>query len=136
MNTIPVVAAVIQRGDRFLLGMRPRHKRHGGQWEFPGGKLGPHEEAADGLSRELAEELALEVVRVGEVLWESRDPGADFVIAFYEVEVEGEARALEHERIGWFTAGELEEMPLAPADAAFVRRAAILGSNPPPRPDA
>ena len=37
--TIRVVAAIIRRGDRYLVCQRPAGKRHGGLWEFPGGKL-------------------------------------------------------------------------------------------------
>ena len=36
---IRVLAAVIARGDRYLVCRRPVQKRHGGLWEFPGGKL-------------------------------------------------------------------------------------------------
>ncbi|HUP18713.1 MAG TPA: hypothetical protein VM778_02035 [Gemmatimonadota bacterium] len=36
---IPVLAAVVRRGDDYLLARRPAHKRHGGLWEVPGGKL-------------------------------------------------------------------------------------------------
>src|SRR5690606_12591965 len=36
---IHVIAAVIEREGRYLLARRPSHKRHGGLWEFPGGKL-------------------------------------------------------------------------------------------------
>ena len=39
MNPVAVVAAIIQRDGRFLVGRRPAHKRHGGLWEFPGGKV-------------------------------------------------------------------------------------------------
>ena len=47
---IRVLASVIQRDDRLLVCQRPRHKRHGGLWEFPGGKV------KDGLSH-LAEDF-------------------------------------------------------------------------------
>ena len=39
MTQIPVVAAVIRRENKVLLARRPDHKRHGGLWEFPGGKI-------------------------------------------------------------------------------------------------
>ena len=34
-----VLAAVVRRDDRYLVCRRPAHKRHGGLWEFPGGKI-------------------------------------------------------------------------------------------------
>ena len=59
---VEVVAAVIERPDgRFLLAQRPAGKVYGGWWEFPGGKLEPGEPAERALSRELHEELGIDV---------------------------------------------------------------------------
>ena len=120
MNEIPVVAAVIRRGSRVLLGRRPEHKRHGGLWEFPGGKVDEGETDFRAVQRELAEELQLKTVAVGRVLFENRDPEAAFLIRFVEVEVEGDPTAFEHSDIGWFEPDTLRDLPLAPADASFV----------------
>jgi 8-oxo-dGTP pyrophosphatase MutT (NUDIX family) len=49
-----VLAAVIQRDSRLLLAQRPSHKRHGGLWEFPGGKLAIGEDHLAAARRELA----------------------------------------------------------------------------------
>lgn len=119
-DPIPVVAAVARRGDRYLVGRRPEHKRHGGLWEFPGGKLDPGESWAGGAARELEEELALTLVRLGRTLYETRDPRSPFVIRFIEAEVSGTIEAREHSAVGWFTPSELADMPMAPSDAAFV----------------
>lgn len=40
---IKVTAAVIGDGERVLVCKRPVGKRHGGLWEFPGGKVEPGE---------------------------------------------------------------------------------------------
>lgn len=119
---IPVVAAVVERDGRYLLGRRPDHKRHGGLWEFPGGKLDPGESWEAGAARELEEELGLRLERLGAALFEARDPESPYVIRFVEAEVSGEVEAREHSAVGWFTATELSAMPLAPSDAAFVAR--------------
>ena len=121
MNSIRVVAAVIEREGRFLLGLRPEHKRHGGLWEFPGGKLDPGEDADEAARRELDEELRLEVISVGSRLLAVEDPRSSFVIEFFEVTVRGEPHALEHSEVAWHSADDLQGMPLAPADADFVR---------------
>jgi 8-oxo-dGTP pyrophosphatase MutT (NUDIX family) len=118
---IPVVAAVIRRDGRYLLGRRPEHKRHGGLWEFPGGKVLAGESRFDAARRELAEELGLEVDRLGALLHAVRDPGAPYVIEFVEVVARGEPAALEHSSVGWFSAAELRGLALAPADAVFAR---------------
>ena len=120
-DVVPVVAAVIQRGGRYLVGLRPAHKRHGGTWEFPGGKLLAGEEFPDAARREVQEELGLDVEAVGDVLFEAVDPGSPFRISFIEIRVRGEPYAYEHERLEWCTPERLRSLPLAPTDARFVR---------------
>ena len=118
---LDVVAAVVVRDGRYLLGRRPEEKRHGGLWEFPGGKLDEGEDAADAARRELAEELSLQVVSVGSALHSLRDSASPFVIHFHPVVVKGEPQALEHSEVGWYGVDEMAGMVLAPADAGFVR---------------
>ena len=121
-NFTRVVAAVIEQEGRLLLCRRPAGKRHAGLWEFPGGKLLPGESIPDAARRELAEELAVEVLAVGERLFEFPDPGSPFVVEFYPVEIAGEPAALEHEALIWVEPGDLAGMDLAPSDRAFASR--------------
>ena len=121
-ETTRVVAAVIERRGRLLLCRRPAGKRHAGLWEFPGGKLLPGESIPDAARRELAEELAVEVLAVGERLFERQDPGSPFVVEFYPVEIAGEPVALEHEALIWARPEDLAGLDLAPSDRAFASR--------------
>jgi 8-oxo-dGTP diphosphatase len=118
-NKTPVMAAVITCGDRFLLCQRPAHKRHGGLWEFPGGKVEAGETAFDAVCRELHEELGVEVTGVGEVEYSVADSGSDFEIQFLRVYITGEPRCLEHASLAWITPGELLDLPLAPSDRGY-----------------
>ena len=120
LETIPVLAAVIRRGDRYLICQRPFHKRHGGLWEFPGGKLEPGETLLDSAKRELLEELDVEAVTVEAPLMSVHDPGSSFVIEFVPTTVEGEPRCIEHVALRWADAAELNELDLAPSDRRFV----------------
>jgi 8-oxo-dGTP diphosphatase len=120
-RVIPVIAAVIRRGDRMLLCRRPAHKRHGGLWEFPGGKVEAGESLLGAAQRELGEELEVQATAAGKVLFECRDPGSAFLIQFVAVTVVGEPRATEHDEVRWVTLAQAEMLALAPADAAFVR---------------
>ncbi len=45
------------------------NERHGGLWEFPGGKIEQGESLLEARNRELVEELSVAVVRVGEPLF-------------------------------------------------------------------
>jgi len=120
-GTIPVVAAVLRRAGRLLVGRRPLEKRHGGMWEFPGGKVSRGETFLDAVRRELAEELGLDVRGTGELLFRADDPGSRFSIHFVEVFADGAPQAIEHSEIAWVTPSELVAFPLAPADDRFVR---------------
>lgn len=122
-----VVAAVIRRGDSYLLCRRPADKHHGGLWEFPGGKVHRGETFAKAIRRELAEELGVETGYVSEAFTSLADDESDFVIHFLRVEVEGEPTALEHEALGWFSAVEMQALQLAPADRSFSRTLACGG---------
>jgi 8-oxo-dGTP diphosphatase len=119
-TAVPVLAAVISRDGRWLLCRRPAHKRHGGCWEFPGGKLEPGETRLDAARRELREELGVEVTDVGDVLFRARDPGSAFVIEFTVVAIRGEPEPLEHSEIRWLTPAEAATLSLAPADREFL----------------
>ncbi len=96
-----VVAAVIERNGKYLLCQRPRGKRYGGLWEFPGGKVLPGESFLDAARRELHEELGIQVVEVGQVRQSVPHPGSEFVIHIVDVSVNGTPQSLEHADVAW-----------------------------------
>jgi mutator protein MutT len=117
---VPVVAAVVRRDGTYLLCRRAPGKRHGGLWEFPGGKIQPGESSRRAVERELKEELGVGVRHVGECLFDVRDPASAFRIYFYETAIDGEPQALEHAAVRWLPAERLLSVALAPADRCFV----------------
>lgn len=128
MTTIQqrVVAAVIRDGDRFLICQRPADRRHGCLWEFPGGKCEAGETDAQAITRELAEELGVEVSAVGDALFAASDPDSTFIIAFLPVDIRGKPACLEHAALAWASRHEMTAYELAPSDARFVN---FLGHN-------
>lgn len=114
---IRVLAAVISRDGRYLLAQRPAHKRHGGHWEFPGGKVEHGESDFHALSRELHEELGVTLRTLGRVWCTHRDGDSAFEITFVEAHIDGEPQALEHDMLAWAAGPELGSYALAPSDA-------------------
>lgn len=55
--------ALIDADGRILLTRRPEGKKLAGLWEFPGGKVEPHESPEAALIRELREELGIEIAK-------------------------------------------------------------------------
>ncbi len=117
---VDVVASVIEEGRRFLICQRPLHKRHGGLWEFPGGKVEAGETYLEAVERELAEELAVRVLTVGAPHLAIADPGSEFTIVFLPVAIEGEPECIEHAALRWVTVEEALALPLAPSDRRYV----------------
>lgn len=64
-----VVAALIRRGNTFLICQRPRNKARGLLWEFVGGKVEPGETREQALIRECREELDI-TLTVGDIFIE------------------------------------------------------------------
>jgi 8-oxo-dGTP diphosphatase len=119
-RVIRVVAAVATRGGHLLICQRPIGKRHGGLWEFPGGKVESGEDDISSISRELSEELAVSVRRVGRPLFSVRDAGSPFLIVFREVDIEGDPHPVEHSAVRWETLETIRTLPLAPSDRLFI----------------
>jgi mutator protein MutT len=121
---ITVFAAVVQRDGKYLVCQRPPEKRHGGLWEFPGGKLEPGETLEQAAHRELIEELGVTVTAVGETLFSVQDPGSVFLIKFVQTEFAGSPTCIEHTAHSWSEVSALQQMALAPSDLKFVKHLA------------
>jgi A/G-specific adenine glycosylase len=104
-----VVAAVLKRGERYLVGRRPASGLLGGLWEFPGGKVEPGETLPQALRREIEEELGLHV-RVGKELVAVDHAYTHFSVtlhAFACVGERGEPQPRFHQALRWVS---LEKM--------------------------
>jgi 8-oxo-dGTP diphosphatase len=108
----PVIAAVINKNSTYLVCRRPSIKRHGGLWEFPGGKIKEGESYLDAARRELSEELNVVVISVGRLLFKAMDPDSPFLIEFVDVGIVGEPEAIEHSEFRWCKVDEFKKLPL------------------------
>ena len=117
-----VVAALIWRGDKFMICQRPAHKARGLLWEFVGGKVEPGESKAEALIRECREELDV-TVAPGEVFMEVVHEYPDLVVRltlFNASIAEGTPRLLEHNDLRWITVAQIDQYDFCPADESIL----------------
>ena len=125
-----VVAAVIEQDGSFLVTRRVEGSHLGGLWEFPGGKIASGETHADGLRREIREELDADV-EVGTLLFETEFEYTERPISlhFYRCALCGTPRPLLGQQMKWAPRAELRELDFPAADAELIR----LLTEPEPR---
>lgn len=123
---------IIQRADGWvLLGKRPPGKPWEGYWEFPGGKVEAGETPESALTRELHEELGIQVRLCYPWITRSYDypnkyhadgtlnsPAKTVKLHFFIVEQwQGEVQSLEQQHLSWQLPTRLEVAPMLPANA-------------------
>lgn len=62
MKQVHVAVGVVLRDGQVFLTRRHQDAHQGGKWEFPGGKVENNETVAQALSRELNEEISIDVL--------------------------------------------------------------------------
>lgn len=130
---LPVVAAVIERGDLVLVAQRPPGKHLALKWEFPGGKIEPGETAAAALVREIREELGC-TIRVGQALpaCVHAYPAVTIVLHPFRCTVaddSAEPHPHEHMALRWARRDELRTLDLAEADLPVVAALDAAGNQ-------
>ena len=121
-----VVAALIYRGDRFMICRRPEGKARAGMWEFVGGKAEEGETLEEALVRECREEIGVTVAVGAPFTTEVYDyPDiAVHLTLFYAEIVSGEPRSMEGNAIAWITSDEISNYTFVPADERIIARLA------------
>lgn len=115
-----VVAGALIAGSALLVAQRDRPPELAGLWELPGGKVAAGESDADGLARELLEELGVEVT-VGERLGDDVALSEAMTLRAYRVtQTGGDPQPNDHRALRWVTADELNGLPWVPADRAWL----------------
>jgi 8-oxo-dGTP diphosphatase len=115
---VHVVGAAIVRDGCCLAAQRGPAMRLPGKWEFPGGKVEAGEDPRAALTREVREELGLEV-EVGELLGTGCDDAGEVAVrldVYLASAMGGELRLLEHGDVRWLTPAELDAVDWAEAD--------------------
>ena len=120
---VQVVAAVLQSGDKILVGQRMPEQSHPLKWEFPGGKVEPGESPEQAVARELEEELGIQGAS-GEVITRYRFtyPGKDPIeLIFFRVrQFSGEPCNLIFHDLRWQPRFQLAELDFVEGDREFI----------------
>ncbi len=130
MVRVLAASAVITDGrGRVLLVLRGTEPEKG-CWSVPGGSAEPGESPAETAAREAFEETGLQV-SIGEELWTAEVPAGDgrvFEIHDFAATVVGGvlSAADDAEDARWFTAGELDRVPLTADLRTYLARAGIV----------
>lgn len=124
MQPLIVTAAIIFHEGRVLVTRRPPEARHGGLWEFPGGKLEADETPEAALRRELLEELDLpvEIDRVFDIVHYRYDWGAVLILAYLCHPEHTRVRNLQVAEHRWLLPDELAALPFLPADRPLIEQ--------------
>lgn len=122
MRRLRVALALIRCGDRYLVARREEGVHLGGCWEFPGGKLEPGEEPAEGAVREAREELAVACCAVS-CLPPIEFAYPDRTVILHPVECRIEAGEPDPAREWrWLLPDEMDPADFPPANVDLIRR--------------
>ena len=119
-----VTAAIIYQDGKVLLTRRGPGEKLAGFWEFPGGKIEHGETYQECLTREIKEELNLQI-EVGEVLTTSTykyEHGDIHLIALEASILSGKIELTVHDKYEWVAPTDLVFYKLAPADIPIAER--------------
>ena len=115
-----VVAAVIARGDRYLITQRRPSAVLAGLWEFPGGKVEEGETDAEALKREVAERVGVEVqvaANIGRRTHDYDGSGRPRAVPGHDCR-RVQPKAVRVADCRWVTSGEFEKYRFPAADQA------------------
>ncbi|WP_190295671.1 Nudix family hydrolase [Halotalea alkalilenta] len=125
---VHVVAAAIYNGDeRVFLSRRPSYVDQGGLWEFPGGKLHPHETGLEALKRELNEELGIHVKRAQPLIRVHHEyTDKHILLDVWGVrDFEGEPYGREGQVVRWVPVAELGRYNFPAANLPIIKAVAL-----------
>jgi 8-oxo-dGTP diphosphatase len=124
MNIIDVAAGLVFRQGQLLITQRHHQTHLGGLWEFPGGKREPVETFEQCLTRELLEELGIEI-SVGSLIESLTHayPEKTVRLNFYRCDLlGGEPRCLGCADFKWVRADQLRDFQFPPADERLLHK--------------
>jgi len=117
-----VVQDTMPSKGKYFLTKRLANVHQGNKWEFPGGKVEKGESVARALSRELKEEIAIEVLSCQPlIVIEHQYTDKKVCLNVFIVDnYLGEPSAQEGQGQGWFSLAQLQELDFPEANQAII----------------
>ena len=118
MNPKNVVAAIIKKNDFYLIAKRNKNKYMGLKWEFPGGKVEQNETFKNALSREILEELNVNIEIHNKIAEERyQDKEINIILHYYLCTlIDTNIVLSEHEAIEWVKKQDFLKYEFVPGD--------------------
>ena len=118
IKPVDVVAAIIKSEGYYLLAKRNRDKYMGLKWEFPGGKVERNETFKEALSREILEELNVNIQIHSKVAEERyQDEEINITLHYYMCSlIDNDIVLSEHEAIEWVKKQDFLKYEFVPGD--------------------
>lgn len=118
-----VAGAVFDAVGRVLIAQRPPGKHMAGGWEFPGGKRSDAETALQALTRELKEELNIDVRRARQLIAYTHEYADRSVLLdlWLVSDYQGSPESVEGQALKWVSLDELESVGLLEADRPMIK---------------
>ena len=124
MNTIVVVAALIEKNNKVLIAKRSTGDTNVyGKWEFPGGKVESNEDEKHAIEREIKEEFELEIKANNFVVNNICEYPKKIVdLRLYSCNyITGEFKLHDHSEYAWVDRKDILKYDLAPADIPLAK---------------
>ena len=118
-----VAVAILRKNSMILICQRKQGGRYALKWEFPGGKFEIGETVEQCLSRELREELSIDIHSIGriETLSAQYEDGGVFNVSYCFVSgFDGEPQNNVFDQIRWVTLLELRQMDMLEGNKPFI----------------
>ncbi|MFP4355140.1 MAG: A/G-specific adenine glycosylase [Phycisphaerae bacterium] len=119
-----IAVGIVWKSGKILIDQRPPDGLLGGLWEFPGGKIEKGESQTEAVSRELREEVGIEV-DVGEKLIAVDHAYTHFKITLHVYRCthkSGRPRPIACQRVKWVTLDELDDYAFPTANRRIIAR--------------
>lgn len=126
------VGIIVNAQQEVLVAKRAQHKHQGGLWEFPGGKVEKNESAREALSRELKEELNIEVISAYPLLKKEYHYSDRHILldTWMVLEFSGEPDGIEGQLIQWILPDKLRLADIPEANHSIIQKVREILTSP------